>query len=287
MPKTPELSIIIPVHNRHDLFLHSLNSVLNQKHNVSKEIIIVDEASSPPIEEFIKDNLPDTLPFVKIIRNSRALGPSLARTKGLNVAKGKFIAFLDSDDFWRPEFLSQLLPRFDSGKSEIVTVLSSPVYMGNVGIGEKIYYSLLRIIRSTIIFSSSILNKGVLPYSWLYVLRLSGMVFTRKAIGKVKFLMAYRTAEDWKFIWDCIRQNQPEIKILPRILMDFTYSGHSETIRRSHYWGYYYMLIDELTPDIRNSFGMKFFKFTTDLSVLRTKSYPHLHYYPRKSNGSK
>lgn len=275
----PTISVIIPTHNRHELFRKCLASVMCQKTGIYKlQIIVIDESSSPPIRSVISEKV---LPKIKIIRNKRALGPSIARTQGLQYAKGQIIAFLDSDDFWRKDFLSQTISHIRPHTSQIITTLVWPIFIGNISVSNKITFSILSSARVLTLMVVFLMNRRLVPYQLLYFLRLSSCVFTREAIGNSKFLMAYRTAEDWKFYYDCIKNNKPRISILPKILVDVTYSGQSETVRRSHYWGYYYKLIDEMPSSLRNSPGIKLFRKYTDWSVWRNKSEKFLHYVPK------
>ncbi|WP_310992295.1 glycosyltransferase family 2 protein [Aequorivita marina] len=95
--KTPLVSIIIPTYNRPRKFQRCLQSVLGQTHT-HIEVIVIDDASSN-ILEYTKDAR------VRVIRNAKNLGPGPSRNVGLYHAKGEFIAFLDSDDYWDSAFL--------------------------------------------------------------------------------------------------------------------------------------------------------------------------------------
>jgi len=279
----PLITVIIPSLNRHELLLKSIRSVFSQEGIKRRtKIIVVDEASTPPLNKFLQNRLSKTeWNRVKVIRNNRALGPSLARTIGLKYANSPYIAFLDSDDFWMKNFLQLCLTRLNKNDKDIITTSGRPIFWGSIPFLTKLNYLSVSYARYLVLLTIYFLNDKRLPYSLLYFLRLSSMVFTRRAIGKAKFVMAYRTAEDWKFIWDCIKLNKPSIYILPRQLVQFSYSYQSESIRRKHYWGYYYKLIDELPKKIRQSFGIRLFKKYTDLSVNLNHSKKHLHYYPK------
>ena len=277
------VSIIIPVHNRHDLLLNTLKSVFDQDIKyIRKQIIVVDEASNPSIKQYLKRNRPAYLKQIKLIRNDRALGPSLARTKGINVANGDCFAFLDSDDLWRKDFLQSTTSKLPFNKSAIVTTLSYPYFIGEFRTSQKIFFSILSNVRNVTFLASWLFNGGKLSGKFLYMLRLSSSIFTKEAVNDVRFLMSYRTAEDWKFIWDCIRKNSPTFNIIPKTLVGLTYHQKSETARRSHFWGYYYKLIDELSESYRKSIPIKLFKLYTGFSVWRERSYGKLHYYPKK-----
>ena len=95
-------SIIIPTYNRDYCILEAVNSVLNQTF-VDFELIIVDDASSDNTIQVLQQ-IDDHR--VKIISNKKNKGQSVSRNEGVDCANGRFIAFLDSDDFWSIEYLS-------------------------------------------------------------------------------------------------------------------------------------------------------------------------------------
>lgn len=91
------ISIIIPYYNRPEKIKRCLNSVLNQTYQ-DFEILVVDDHSTIPLTL-------DADSRIKVFRNQKNLGPGLSRNVGLDNAKGVYIAFLDSDDYWHEDFL--------------------------------------------------------------------------------------------------------------------------------------------------------------------------------------
>ncbi len=94
------VSTIIPVYNRPRLLAEAINSVLAQTHRPI-EIIIVDDGSTdntPQVAERLRAIHPDS---IRLIRQANG-GPGCARQAGLNLARGSFIQFLDSDDLLLP-----------------------------------------------------------------------------------------------------------------------------------------------------------------------------------------
>ena len=91
-----QLSIIIPVHNRADLLAEAIDSVIAQGLD-SYEIIICDDGSTENIEATC-----DTfkLPKEQLVfsRTKESHGAQVARNRGLSLAQGEFIMFMDSDD---------------------------------------------------------------------------------------------------------------------------------------------------------------------------------------------
>lgn len=103
--KNPEISIIIPVYNVEPYIKKCLDSVKAQTFT-DFEAIIVDD-SSPDGSIKIAMDFVASDPRFKIVTRENG-GLSAARNTGIEYAKGKYIAFLDSDDFIAPSFLEKL-----------------------------------------------------------------------------------------------------------------------------------------------------------------------------------
>ena len=99
------VSVIMPAYNTQEYIFESIQSVLNQS-SVNIELIIIDDASTDDTVSIVKKNYSNDL-RVRLLANSKNLGPGIARNKGLICAKGRFIAFLDSDDIWVEEKLQK------------------------------------------------------------------------------------------------------------------------------------------------------------------------------------
>lgn len=96
-----KVSVIIPTFNREKRLKEALDSVLNQTIKPF-EIIVVDDGSTDNTKNLIKRNYPD---FNYIYQENK--GVSAARNLGIKNAKGDLLAFLDSDDSWKPEKLEK------------------------------------------------------------------------------------------------------------------------------------------------------------------------------------
>ena len=97
------ISVIIPTHNRSSLLVKAVESARGQTYRAF-EIIIVDDASEDDTKETVKGLLNDQ---VKYIRLETSHGGSGARNVGIEATRGKYVAFLDDDDFWLPEKLER------------------------------------------------------------------------------------------------------------------------------------------------------------------------------------
>lgn len=97
------VSIIMPSYNTAPYIRETIQSVLNQTYQ-NWELIIVDDCSTDNTDEVvasINDNR------IRYLKNEKNIGAALSRNRALREAKGRWIAFLDSDDLWMPEKLEK------------------------------------------------------------------------------------------------------------------------------------------------------------------------------------
>ena len=104
----PLVSVILPSYNRADRILVAVDSVLNQTYD-NLELIIVDDASEDETPEVIKSLDDDRVKFIVHETNK---GASAARNTALKEAKGKYVAYLDSDNEWELNYLSAMVGAF-------------------------------------------------------------------------------------------------------------------------------------------------------------------------------
>lgn len=93
------VSVIMPSYNTAEYISESIASVQKQTYT-DWELIIVDDCSSDNTDEIVKPFLSDKR--IKYIKNETNSGAAVSRNRALREAKGKWIAFLDSDDLWLP-----------------------------------------------------------------------------------------------------------------------------------------------------------------------------------------
>lgn len=92
----PIFSVVIPTFNRQEVLRKCLYALAQQSCPKSDfEIIVVDDGSIPPIPDSIVAELQDI--GISLIRNSKNLGPSAARNRGAEAARGQYLAFTDDD----------------------------------------------------------------------------------------------------------------------------------------------------------------------------------------------
>ena len=108
---SPTISVVIPTLNRCHTLHRAIDSILKQTSSVN-EIIIVDNGSTDGTRDMIQSNFAMVTYVTELKR-----GVSAARNKGISIANGQWIAFLDSDDAWLPAKLEQQLKAYDENKN--------------------------------------------------------------------------------------------------------------------------------------------------------------------------
>ena len=98
-----KVSIIIPYFNKKDYINLALESVLNQTYKNFEILIIYDDPSRNDLDLIKKYKNKDKR--IRLIINKKNIGPGYSRNKGIDKAKGIYVAFLDSDDTWKKEKL--------------------------------------------------------------------------------------------------------------------------------------------------------------------------------------
>jgi glycosyltransferase involved in cell wall biosynthesis len=107
------VSVVMPTFNRKATVGRAIESVFKQSYQ-NWELIVVDDGSTDGTAEMLRVNYAD--PRVKLITSGRE-GVSSARNKGLNAASGTVIAYLDSDNEWKSEYLELMLTELERTKA--------------------------------------------------------------------------------------------------------------------------------------------------------------------------
>lgn len=103
MIKYPFFSIIIPIFNSRKTIFKTISSVINQSFN-DFELIIIDDGSTDDSYDLINSFQDARIVYRKI---SNSGGPARPRNTGIELSKGSWICFLDSDDFWADNKLEE------------------------------------------------------------------------------------------------------------------------------------------------------------------------------------
>jgi glycosyltransferase involved in cell wall biosynthesis len=120
----PFFSIIIPTYNRRESLIRAIESVQKQSFQ-DFELIVVDDCSQDDTKDILKK-----YPKIKTYFNTKNLGVSASRNKGIKNALGQWICFLDSDDEWLSQKLKMQFELIQSHK-ECVLVHTQEIWIRN------------------------------------------------------------------------------------------------------------------------------------------------------------
>ena len=114
----PDISVIIPIYNSEDSILRCLSSVQDQTFN-NIEIICIDDCSSDNSNRILKElALKDER--IILLENEKNVGPGVSRNKGIDIARGDYLIFIDADDYVDKDLLEALYGKANSGYFDLV-----------------------------------------------------------------------------------------------------------------------------------------------------------------------
>ena len=252
MPKTqPLVSIIMPSYNSEGSILESIQSVLSQTYK-NWELIIVDDRSTDNTWKVIQ-TYADKYDNIRVYQNKENLGAGASRNLAIEKANGRFIAFLDSDDLWTEDKLSEQIPfmiengypltythytRFNS--VEELNVVTAPEYTTY----KKLMYSNV-IGCLTAVYDTQVLGKRYMP-----------LIRKRQDMG----------------LWLEILKDTPKAYCLPKPLakyrMDTGMTANKLTVL-SYQWRFYRDVVDLSLPKSLFTFAVYAVKGTMKHRVKR------------------
>lgn len=153
------VSIVVPVYNSEKFIDQTINTVKKQTYN-NWELLLVNDCSTDRSKEIIIKKIKDD-DRIKLLELEKNSGAAIARNKGIESARGKYIAFLDADDLWNEKKLeTQIRFMQDNGYEFTFTGYEfvDENGMGNkkvVKVPEKINYR--EALKNTTIFTSTVI----------------------------------------------------------------------------------------------------------------------------------
>lgn len=204
------ISIVMPAYNAEKTIRQAMGSVMAQTFK-DWELLVVNDKSKDRTRDIILDSAKSDK-RIRYIENRRNLGVSETRNRGVSLACGQWIAFLDSDDAWEEKKLEEQVGQIH--KSDARFVFTGSAFMDQEGgrldyclnVPEKI--SFRQLLKQNVISCSSVLIEKALmekypmasgnmheDYAvWLRVLKNEGL----EAYGVNKPLLIYRVSGDSK-----------------------------------------------------------------------------------------
>ncbi len=157
------ISVVIPLFNKEDHILRAIDSVLSQSYT-NFELIVVDDGSTDGSAEVVRSVSDSRLRFFSQTNG----GVSVARNAGVNLASADWVAFLDADDEYEPEFLKQVVEFLHEHESDDLSMVGTDCHTGMrtkkmlnpcVESGIHDYFQLFQNQRSPNNSSATVVNK--------------------------------------------------------------------------------------------------------------------------------
>lgn len=179
------VSIIMPVYNSEKFIERTLKSVIQQKYT-HWELVLIDDCSKDNSRKII-EQYSQTEPRIVPIFKATNSGSADSRNKGIEVAKGRYIALLDSDDLWDSNFLSKQVQFIQ--KHNAAFAFSS---------FRMIDEDDQPILKDIIITKTKIKYRDNLPYNRIGSLT---AIYDSKVLGKMYFDVSLKSVRDDYALW--------------------------------------------------------------------------------------
>jgi glycosyltransferase involved in cell wall biosynthesis len=203
----------MPTHDRAGEVGRAAASVLAQDVD-ALELVIVDDSSSDDTANVL-DRLASQDRRVRVVRTSEAVGPCLARNRGIEVAEGELVAFCDDDDAWLPG-VGRAVTDFLGAHPDVVAASSWHVVLHVDGGGAAVFRGPLEYPSDHLLWQ----NFVALPFA---VLRRGALSFD------ISFDPDLPTGEDWDLWLRCSRDGL--VRTVPHVGYLYTQHGGARVTR--------------------------------------------------------
>lgn len=202
-----KFSVVIPLYNKEHYIGKTLKSVLNQTFQ-DFEIIVVNDGSTDHSLDAARSIKSDR---VQIISQENA-GVAVARNTGIEHASAEYIAFLDADDEWYPEYLQTINALTENFPNSDMFVTAYRIVMGN----EKYHYSAHLSDEPICLESYWSTFQNAYDIVWT-----SATVIKKQAIVKAgMFTPGEKIGQDLD-LWARVARNNPKVAYSPEVCVDY------------------------------------------------------------------
>lgn len=209
----PKISVVMPVYNGEKYLREAMDSILNQTFN-DFEFIIINDASKDSTEEIIKSYTDDRIIYIK---NEQNLGVAGTLNRGLDIAKGEYIARMDADDISMPKRFQKQVAFMD--KHHEIGVCGTAVKVFGEDYEKNAFYvSNKENVKINMIFSSCLCHPTVM---------IRGEIIR---IKNYRYDLEYEKIEDYE-LWKRILREYDIDNLKDRLLK---YRIHQEQITQNY-----------------------------------------------------
>lgn len=191
------VSVIVPVYNTENKLKKCINSVTNSSYTIL-EIIIVDDGSEEKTA-LLCDQLKQQDKRIKVIHQKNK-GVSCARNKGIDIAKGEYITFVDADDYIDEKMIKVLLTNLRKYDADISMCKYNEIYRDKkICINKVSEIIKIQEVPDVLI---DFFEKNEIGWNvW-------GKMYKREIVGTTRFLEGKRTAEDMYFLYQVLKKTK-------------------------------------------------------------------------------
>lgn len=182
------VSVITPVYNSENYLESCISSLINQTYK-NCEFILIDDFSTDKSTQIIKkyERIDSR---IKLISMKKNFGASIARNKGIELSKGKYLAFCDSDDYWDTEKLNLQINYMTTN---------------NISISHTNYFIFKS--HSDILQKKQIKSKSKITYNDILFknyIGFSTLIINQSIIGK-KYMKFYKSCNDYAYLLNLLK----------------------------------------------------------------------------------
>lgn len=183
------LSVIIPVYNSEKTLFNCINSVLSQNFS-NFEIIVIDDGSTDNSFKIVEQFNSDKIKYIKIKNH----GVAYARNLGIKISCGKYLTFIDSDDYINENYFESLQRIFEEDKFDVylcgITIGNNQKFL-NRNAGIQGYFEKQKLFTH---YTDKIYNSGVFCL-------VTNKVYKRDIIikNRINFPLKFTMGEDLNF----------------------------------------------------------------------------------------
>ncbi len=240
----PLVSVIIPTLNRPQLLMRALRSVFAQTHAEIEVIVVVDGPDQSTISA-LEGNID---PRLRVLINPKSLTAAGARNRGIDEAKGAWIAFLDDDDEWLPQKLARQIEFAQDRGPAIISCLN------------RVVTSQYTFIRPAVMFDNSIPLDEYLfdqrsPFGGAGFIQTSGYLAPREVFEQARF-RTDNPHDDWDLLLRLSKELGLRIETVPEVLAILYIDDGRPSLSKAGSWLTSLQWIDSVRPMItRRAYG--------------------------------
>ena len=245
------VSIITPVYNAEKYIKETINSVLNQTYS-SWELLVIDDGSTDSTAKIVKSFSDSRI----ILIQQENGGVSSARNKGIDLARGKYITFLDADDILPPHSLEARVHYLESNPS--VDLVDGHISVKDMDMKNDIrsyesYYNGLLLPRLVALDSRVFFNVCYM--------------FKREILGDIRFKEKMTHAEDLLFYMELSSLHPVQYGFVPETIYWYR-SGHTSAMTNLTGLENGYLQLIQGVEKLQNIPKTDFFMFKTKIAKI-------------------